>query len=138
MGDNNHKGAVMSKQSYLRGFCKAASAHGVDPGALSEFVQKQAQTPALDSFARWANKQPAAKISIPKAPVAKPTVAPPAGQVAQTAQTPAVKKTVRKTWTGVPGSAKQPQWAANALSSVESARRKAMLARIAAGGANGK
>jgi hypothetical protein len=128
----------MSKQSYLRGFCKAASAHGVDPGALSEFVQKQAQTPALDSFARWADKQPAAKISTPKAPVAKPTIAPPTGQVAQTAQAPAVKKTIHKTWTGVPGSASQPQWAANALSRVESARRKAMLARIAASGTNGK
>lgn len=137
----------MSKQSYLRGFCKAASAHGVDPGALSEFVQKQAQTPALDSFARWADKQPAAKISTPKAPVAtnvtktpvaKPTIAPPTGQVAQTAKAPAVKKTINRTWTGVPGSANQPQWAADALSRVESARRKAMLARIAAGGTNGK
>lgn len=128
----------MSKQSYLRGFCKAASAHGVDPGALSEFVQKQAQTTALDSFARWANKQPAAKISTPKAPVAKPTIAPPTGQVAQTAQAPALGKTIRRTWTGAIGSTNKPKWAADALSGVESARRKAMLARIAARGTNGK
>lgn len=29
----------MSKESYVRGFCKAAEAHGIDPVALAKFAQ---------------------------------------------------------------------------------------------------
>lgn len=31
----------MSKQSYIRGFCKAAEAHGVDPQALAKFAHQK-------------------------------------------------------------------------------------------------
>ena len=30
----------MSKESYIRGFCKSAEAHGVDPKALAKFAQQ--------------------------------------------------------------------------------------------------
>lgn len=33
----------MSKESYIRGFCKAAEAKGVDPKALADFMTKSAQ-----------------------------------------------------------------------------------------------
>ena len=36
----------MSKESYIRGFCKAAEAHGVDPQSLAKYAaEKQAQQP---------------------------------------------------------------------------------------------
>lgn len=47
--------------------------------------------------------------------------------VAQTAQKPRGVTTVRRTWSGIPGSAGQPQWAADALAKVENARKKKLL-----------
>jgi len=36
----------MSKESYIRGFCKVAEAHGIDPVQLAKFAaEKQAQDP---------------------------------------------------------------------------------------------
>ena len=34
----------MSKESYVRGFCKAAEAQGVDPNRLAEYIQKSAKS----------------------------------------------------------------------------------------------
>jgi hypothetical protein len=47
--------------------------------------------------------------------------------VAQTAQKPRGVTTIRRTWSGIPGSAGQPQWAADALARVENARKKKLL-----------
>ena len=65
----------MSKESYARGFCKAAAEAGVDPVALMKFAQ-DTRNPAvanqgsinksleeLRAFGDWANKQPSAIIS---------------------------------------------------------------------------
>ena len=38
--DINKKGQQMSKESYARGFCKAAAAAGVDPVALAKYAQQ--------------------------------------------------------------------------------------------------
>lgn len=43
------------------------------------------------------------------------------------AQKPQGVTTVRRTWSGIPGSAGQPQWAADALAKVENARKKKLL-----------
>ena len=51
--------------------------------------------------------------------------APATAQPAKPAQN--VQKTVRRTWTGVPGSAGQPQWAADTLAKVENARKKKLI-----------
>lgn len=37
----------MSKESYIRGFCKAAEAHGVDPQALAKFAMQKKQVLVL-------------------------------------------------------------------------------------------
>ena len=65
----------MSKESYARGFCKAAQAHGVDPVALMKFAQTTRNTAVanqgsinksleeLKAFGDWADKRPSAIIS---------------------------------------------------------------------------
>lgn len=44
--------------------------------------------------------------------------------VAQSIQKPRVGTAVRRTWSGIPGSASQPQWATDALAKVENAKKK--------------
>ena len=56
----------MSKQSYMTGFCKAASAAGVDPQALAQYVmshgaEKQAQTNEIKSVSAPVPMAPPAK-----------------------------------------------------------------------------
>lgn len=61
----------MSKESYIRGFCKAAEAAGVDPKELAKFAAPSYDKEWAESMKRlqeygdWFDKQPPAKISIP-------------------------------------------------------------------------
>lgn len=47
----------MSRESYIRGFCKAASAHGMNPQSLANYVYASEMLKAANFVSDWLTKK---------------------------------------------------------------------------------